>query len=334
MTVRKELPVEPLSETAWRRIEVATFQELARRDNLRRVQEASARPRRRFVGMAAFAGVPLAAAAASLLLWWAQTPERGEPRDLRLTAREQATDTMVGDVYIHLEPRSALVVADHQGSSSLVLIEQGAAVFSVTPRVNRPAFVVRAGSVRVEVVGTRFRVERQGDTARVDTYQGVVRVLSAGISRSVSAGQTWPQAELPAQVADRAPEQTPVAETSDRTARPERPSATPPRISSRPPQDEPRDPNEIRRFLFDQASVLEASDPERALDIYQRLSTEPGDWAANALYAMGRLELERGHDANAQRLLQSYLDRYPQGANASDARSLVTRIEERSPVRK
>ena len=73
---------------------------------------------------------------------------------------------------------------------------------------------------------------------------------------------------------------------------------------------------------FEQATSREASDPSAALRIYRGLAREDGPWAENALYAQARLELELGHRANAQRLLHSYLDCHPAGANASDARSL------------
>jgi hypothetical protein len=329
MAPRDQLPIEPLSENAWRRIEEATFQRLARgahHQDARPVAES----RRRAALIIAYAGIPLTAAAV-LLLWWRQTAEPVGPRDLRLVAREQATESTIGDVFIHLEPHSALVVAEREGASSLVVLERGAAQFSVAPRERRPAFVVLAGNVRIEVVGTRFRVERQGDSACVETYEGVVRVLAAGSISFVGARERWPNVQRLTQVPNRAStEQVPTASTSADAVKPIHTPVSPSRTVQRAPQSTQATPNEKRRLLFEQAAVLEASDPQRALEIYQSLTTERGDWAANALYAMGRLEEERGNRVRALRLLQRYIEQYPYGANTADARLLIARMISRS----
>jgi hypothetical protein len=82
---------------------------------------------------------------------------------------------------------------------------------------------------------------------------------------------------------------------------------------------------------FERAARLEDSDPEGALSIYDQLSREHGEWAANALFAAARLELERKHTAAARHLLESYLARFPQGGNAEDARELLARTPPPSP---
>ena len=84
---------------------------------------------------------------------------------------------------------------------------------------------------------------------------------------------------------------------------------------------------------FEQAARLEAADPPQALRIYRSLARENGPWAENALYAAGRLELEHGQHARARQLLRRYLDRYPDGVNASDARSLLARTADTSETR-
>jgi hypothetical protein len=177
------------------------------------------------------------------------------------------------------------------------VLERGAARFSVPPRERRPAFVVQAGDVRVEVVGTRFRVERVQGSANVQAYEGVVRVTAGGRSTLLRHGDRWPL-----------------------------PSAAPPMPEPVPEPVPDRSPAASKRF--EQAALLEASDPELALRLYRDLSAEGGRWGENALYAMGRLEMERGRRAAASRILRSYLARHPQGANASDARALLKRLEQ------
>jgi TolA-binding protein len=57
--------------------------------------------------------------------------------------------------------------------------------------------------------------------------------------------------------------------------------------------------------------------------IYKKLAAGSGPWAQNALYAAGRLQADRGRRAEAARLLEEYIGRYPNGANARDARDLL-----------
>ncbi|MGC4091314.1 MAG: FecR family protein [Polyangiaceae bacterium] len=64
----------------------------------------------------------------------------------------------------------------------------GAARFDVVRKPER-AFRVRAGAVSVEVVGTLFRVERQGERTLVSVERGRVRVSWASAMRELSAGQ-------------------------------------------------------------------------------------------------------------------------------------------------
>jgi TolA-binding protein len=75
------------------------------------------------------------------------------------------------------------------------------------------------------------------------------------------------------------------------------------------------------------AERLEASDPAAAIAVYREVAEAGGPWAANALFAQARLELERGNRATAAHLLRRYLKRYPNGANRRDATVLLQRLE-------
>ena len=63
---------------------------------------------------------------------------------------------------------------------------------------------------------------------------------------------------------------------------------------------------------------------DAALAGYLALSSGNSAWASVALYAAGRLAADR-HDPSARSLLETYLRRFPNGANAGDARDLLTR---------
>jgi hypothetical protein len=74
---------------------------------------------------------------------------------------------------------------------------------------------------------------------------------------------------------------------------------------------------------YEKAARLEATDPAAAIAIYHELARGKSPWAANALFAQARLELDRGHRREAARLLRAYLQRHPGGHNAADARALL-----------
>ena len=81
----------------------------------------------------------------------------------------------------------------------------------------------------------------------------------------------------------------------------------------------------VEEGSFNRAARLESKNPRAALAIYRDLARGKGPWAANALYAQARLELELGHSERAKRLLERYLERHPRGLNAPDVRELLER---------
>ena len=81
------------------------------------------------------------------------------------------------------------------------------------------------------------------------------------------------------------------------------------------------------RERFQSAAALEVRDPLAAARIYRELASGSGPWAANALFAEARLSAERGQQDAAQALLSVYLERFPGGPNADDARALLGRLK-------
>ncbi len=82
-------------------------------------------------------------------------------------------------------------------------------------------------------------------------------------------------------------------------------------------------PRRSVQVLFELAAQLEVRDPVAALRIYGELAGGTDGWAASALFAEARLEAERGQAPQARALCDSYLQRFPRGPNADDARALL-----------
>jgi ferric-dicitrate binding protein FerR (iron transport regulator) len=334
----KRPPVEPLSRPAWDRVEAGVFARLDRGEHLLPSVDhdapsfghapfglAAIGPARRWVLGGALA------AAASLALFWRFGPAHDEaapnldvaqavsapaaPRhEARIVSTDAPTETTIGEAVITLAAHSDVAVAGSDADGWLVRLDAGQVDCKVAPRRGRPPFVVQAGEAKVSVVGTRFTVTREGSTARVSVSEGKVQVDSGSTHVLLGPGDSWPGSE---------PEATPaVAPVEPEHA------------------DEPAPGETVRgkraayvvapraQQRFERAARLEAKDPKAALSIYQQLARGKGPWAANALYAQARLELERGRPQRAEPLLRRYLERHPQGMNAGDVRKLLAQIEQ------
>jgi hypothetical protein len=317
----KRPPVEPLSRPAWDRVEAGVFARLDRGEHLIANVKAVPTPihARRWLMAGAFA------AAASLALWWrvdaidepaplAQLAQPAAPavarHEARIVSTDAPTETTLGEARITLAAHSDVSVAGSDAEGWLVRLATGEVDCTVAPRQGRPPFVVQAGLTKVSVVGTRFTVARTGAGARVDVTEGHVQVDSAEGHVLLGPGDSWPKAEpeAPAEVEPEAPAD--IDELDDQP-RGKSSSLSPSRAQQR----------------FERAARLEAKNPAAALGIYQQLSRGKGPWAANALYAQARLELERGRPERAKSLLGRYLERHPRGLNAADVRNLLDRIE-------
>ncbi len=309
---RERPPIEPLSDVAWSRIERAVWSELDAEP------APVATPVRRSWRAAWIGGALAAAALIAVVVVRGAGDRAAGPGDgpSRIVTAEGATDLTFGDAQIRVAPRSAVVLAGTAEAGATIVIERGAVTFAVAPRVDRPPFVVHAGEVTVRVIGTRFGVERHDERARVWVDEGVVLVGAPGEHVTLHAGEQWPTATA-AITPVPAPLPSPGAAGAPRADEPEAPAA--------PRPDHPRPVTDPAR-LFAAASALEASDPVAALAAYRALARGTGAWAANALYAAGRLAAERGDTARARADLTAYLRRFPRGANASDAQQLLAHL--------
>lgn len=292
--------VEPLSEARWRKVDDAVLGSIDAGPSLR---PAAPVARRRWIVPAAAA---VAMAAVVVYLKW---PSAAHVQNAPIARAPSHIETGTGRSFVQLGfagldvgPDSEVTTSGDEVHGMLVVLEHGSVDCEVLPRKERPPFVVQAGNVRVTVVGTHFMVRRDASGTSVSVSHGIVDVAHDGTVTHVGAGEAWPALIV----------SPPAVSTSASLA------SSPPPVSARPhPPPPPSDQSQYER-----AAQLERSDPEQARTIYLRLSEKGGPWASNALFAAARLASERGNTAEAQRLSKQYLDRYPSGPNAEDARRL------------
>jgi len=307
--------VEPLSEARWKKIDDAVFRALDTdtRPEAERIPASLPPPERRTQRRwrLALVSVGFVAAAAAVFVV-TRRPAATEATDPTALARPSHIETgavrsniELGFASLDVGPASAITTSGDDAHGFLVVLEKGSVECEVAPRAARPPFVVQSGDVFVRVVGTHFAVTREADGTHVAVTHGVVEVTHAGAKTAVHPGERWPSP----------------APSSPSSSVPS-PSETASVVAPRPSAPAPAAPTDQQ--LYEQAARLEARDPDGANAIYMKLAARTGPWSANALFAAGRLAAEKGRTAEAKRLLGQYLERYPSGANADDARRLLS----------
>lgn len=317
------LPIEELPDVSWQRIERKLFAQLATAAPPKPAPRRPATMRRTWI----YAGGTVAAAAVAagivaLTVGRGEDAERAEPArsPSRIATADAPSALSVGDVSLEIAPHSALLVDDDRERGVLFVLERGEATFRVAPVGDRPPVVVQAGDVRIEVIGTAFAVSREGDSARVLVYEGVVSLLHEGTRQRLAPGSVWPAAPAPAPAPSTIDEPAPAEDL---------PPPEPPRPARKPATDRKAAgaplaaPALSDKDRYQTAQKLEKRDPDRARALYDELVRGGGKWAPMALYAHALLEDRLGDRPAARKLLQTYLTRYPDGLNAADAREML-----------
>ncbi|WP_394829143.1 FecR domain-containing protein [Pendulispora albinea] len=367
--------VEPLNDARWAKIEGALFDQLERDEHAaREVHDESEHDERvatshivegpayawwRTGAYFVVAGAVAAAIGAivSRAVWH---PEPPPAISSHVETGTSGTHLVIGEAALDVGPQAALFVNGDDAHGVLVVLERGKVDFEVTPRRERPPFVVQAGEARVRVTGTRFSVDRTGEGARVDVSSGMVEVSAHGQMANVHAGEHWPAKDTaqplavpePAAVLDPAPASTAAevpraSRKASGSPRPESATPPPPVVESAEPEVpsssnesdtsslfSPAEPSDAmsRRMVYESAARLESTRPMMSLAQYAELARGSDPWAANALYAAGRLQADRGMKEHACRTLEDYLVRFPRGPNAADARDLLGRLKGKTRV--
>jgi hypothetical protein len=338
-------PIEPLSELAWSRVERGLWSRLQAAPPV----ERAAHPQRWFW----ITAPALAAAAAAIAIALGAGGGRWTDEEpMRMVSGASPTSLSYGDVHLTLDPHSAVLMDHVKGA----VIERGGAWFAVAPRGERPAFAVAAGDAMVRVIGTRFRVARSGEEAAVLVEHGTVEVVFRGATMRVRAGEQWlsqqPGVVTAGRLADAEPARAPALEVGPAPGTAPAPGTLPaPEVAGSPEIIDPEPARPAARShapgpeavapapapvpasapgpsgIDDQATfrrmeALETRDPNAAIEGYLALSRGSSRWAERALYAAARLAADR-REPRARILLGFYLQRFPGGANAADARRLL-----------
>jgi hypothetical protein len=318
--------IEPLSDIEWQRVERGLFTALDRESAVPAVPE----PRRRRawgrIGLIA-GGVALAASAALALVVARPEAPKSHPdqrnQPTRVVAKDAPTEVSFGESTITLDAGAAATMSGDAEHGVLIQLERGRATFEVATRGNRPNYLVQAGDVTVRVIGTQFSVFRSGDAARVDVTRGHVEVVARGHRAQVLAGESWSSdGDWEAVVGG-----SKATTTGGIAAAPLSPpdAQAPPQQPQPPPAPVVKKPKVDDRARFEAAAALEPTDPAAAIAAYKVIAKGSSRWAANALFAAARLAFDT-HDAQAGSLLREYVRRFPAGASAADAKSLLQQL--------
>lgn len=215
--------------------------------------------------------------------------------------------------------------------------------FTVTRSGDEATVAVQRGIVEVTARGTALRVpagERWPMTSTPPPSAPAPALLRKEASQSrhepsiakMAPSPVHPDSTRRRQIA--APSSTVAEATAPKATSPTATEPTAPGAPIAPttvaPRSEPAAargetaPSDEQRY--ETAALAEARDPDVAIAGYRALAAGHSVWSANALFASGRLQAERGRRADARRLLHEYLDRFPSGPNVDDARQLLERL--------
>nr|MBA3394794.1 FecR domain-containing protein [Deltaproteobacteria bacterium] len=278
-------------------------------------------------------GVVIAAAATAVAVMSIATRVRPDPAPIAIAP----TGAPLGAGVIELPSRARVLVragaavslVRDDAAGTVLRVTRGTLLANVAKRAPGRPFVVLAGDVTVEVVGTMFTVDVADDgNVAVRGYEGVVRVVTPAGETRVSAGESWPtitaapllDAGALAEVAFAPPSPPAVTPPPSVVAAPASSPTSSPTSTPTPSQPEPgRDAKATPRPHASPYAVAkrleEAGDLDRALAAYQAISAGPE--AEDALYAVGRLQYGVLHDpAAARATFTRYRAQHPRGRYA------------------
>jgi hypothetical protein len=216
-----------------------------------------------------------------------------------------------------LAPRTAMAV-DGEGRPEL---RRGEIRFSVAKAEAKAKaqmqmddrFSVRIASYRVVVAGARFVVKAQAQAITVAVEDGVAEIWNGSHVVRIGSGETWSSEAQDTAGAE--PQGTARARTgAPRAARDRTPALAPTAVAAS--EEDLRD----REDLAAARAARAASDPRRALALYEQLATHSGPTAENAMYEIGGIYHDQlKQPAKAIAAWDRYRTRFPRGLLRAEA---------------
>jgi hypothetical protein len=323
MTDRRkvDVPVEPLSEERWDRLE--------RRLGAARDEDALTAPvpdlRRGTRRLALVTALAAGVAAGAGLMWWRAHGGAGQvagPPPRTTVAAEPlhvatpvggASHLELGDARLDVGDAAELDVERAADGTTTVRLARGEVTCDVEPRPGRAPFHVVADDVVVTVVGTRFAVARDGDV-RVRVERGTVKVAGPRGEQKVTAGQGWTRAHD--QVVTLAELDAPHPGSVGPQPNNMPQTNLPPPNNAPPPGAAPDAGTAAEDVTA--ATALEPTDPDAAADRYRALARGGGLPAEEAAFRLARLELSRDRWDATVAATAAYEARFPRGAHLEE----------------
>ncbi len=229
-------------------------------------------------------------------------------------------------------PGADVRIAEESATAVRVVQRAGSVRYDVRPAADR-RFVVEAGGVRVEVVGTAFTIAVEAEGARVRVDRGQVRVDDGARRIDLRAGEellvtpvlpTAPATPVPAEPAPRPTQTTstpappPFADLIERAddARAEGRLADAADLLRAAAAAHPADPGLPTAYFTLGRIERTLGRPTQAADAYRRCrASAAGSLAEDALVEEAEALADAEHFDESREAARLYLDRYPRGTH-------------------
>jgi transmembrane sensor len=266
--------------------------------------------------------------------WWAVASNEGSLRDQSghtVTLMESSTprETTLSDgSRIELSADSALEVLDNDGDTFVCALRRGQATFDVVPNGPR-RWRIEVGAVAIEVVGTRFHVDRRERSVLVEVERGAVLVRGENVRDGVQKLRPGARLEVPST--------RPPSVEASRPSVPA-PATTPEQGAAAGSVD-----GEIGVARPPSTDLLALADQQRRRGdlqgaihtLKQAVERDPNDArSAMAAFTLGKLLLDgTGQPVEAEAAFRACLNRSPPAAIAEDAMARLVEAQSRAGAR-
>jgi transmembrane sensor len=286
---------------------------------------------------------------AGVQAWWPVARTEGALRDqlgrvpVLMESRTPLSTSLSDGSRVELWANSALEVLENDGDTFACALRRGRASFDVVPGGPR-RWKVEVGAVTIEVVGTRFHVDRRDSTVVVEVERGAVLVRGENVRDGVQKLQPGTRLEIatarPLTVSDLQPLSSASVTTSEPASTAPQADSVNQRAASAPAPV--REQDALGGGLAEGKDLLALADQQRRRgDLRGAISTlrlaieraSDDTHAATAAFTLGKLLLDTGQPGEAQAAFRTCLNRSPPSAIAEDALARLVEAQSRSGAR-